>query len=221
MQQQQQPDVMLLGDAVAAIAAIASKRRLERLAAWPEVAGGGAGRVADLVTKCYQILHLPLESTGPKSLEYQQSLLQHRIVPSAVQLLPSLSSKALEACIVLVARLTFIPGAAFVQQFVSSNGLHNTCVASMLGPALQGGAGQQGAAQPGDAVIVEALHLLSNVARASAAHYPALQVRNNMAVDDSYFSMTCSAGMQFAAATVLVVAAQERRRARTGLLTRR
>ena len=73
---------MLLGDAVAAIAAIASKRRLERLAAWPDVAGGGAGRVADLVTKCYQILHLPLESTGPKSLEYQQSLLQHRAEPA-------------------------------------------------------------------------------------------------------------------------------------------
>jgi hypothetical protein len=70
MQQQQQPDVMLVGEAVAAIAAMTSKRRLERLAAWPEVAGGGAGRAADLVTKCYQILHLPLESTGPKSVEY-------------------------------------------------------------------------------------------------------------------------------------------------------
>ncbi len=37
---------------------------------------------------------------------------------SAVQMLPLLSSKALEACIILVARLTFIPGAAFVQQCV-------------------------------------------------------------------------------------------------------
>jgi hypothetical protein len=175
MQQQQQPDVMLQGDAVAAIAAITSKRRLERLAAWPEVAGGGAARVADLVTKCYQILHLPLESTGPKSLEYQQALLQHRIVPSAIQLLPSLSSKAIEACIVLVARLTFIPGAAFVHQFVSSNGLQSICIPSILG-GVSNAAAQPAAALPGDAVIVEALHLLSNVARASAAHYPALQV---------------------------------------------
>ncbi len=188
---------MLIGEAVAAIAAMTSKRRLDRLAAWPEVAGGGAGRAADLVTKCYQILHLPLESTGPKSVEYakasffsgkcntfrmyQQALLQHRIVPSAVQLLPSLTSKALEACVVLVARLTFIPGAAFVHQFVSSNGLHSTCITSILGSVPHGSAtqtaGQPGAGHPGDAVIVEALHLLSNVARASAAHYPALHVR--------------------------------------------
>jgi hypothetical protein len=32
-------------------------------------------------------------------------------------MLPLLTSKALEACIILVARLTFIPGAAFVQQY--------------------------------------------------------------------------------------------------------
>jgi hypothetical protein len=70
MQQQQQPDVMLLGDAAAAIAAITSKRRLDRLASWPEVSGGGVSRMADVAAKCYQILHLPLESTGPKSLEY-------------------------------------------------------------------------------------------------------------------------------------------------------
>jgi hypothetical protein len=74
MQQQQQPDVMLLGDAAAAIAAIASRRRLERLAAWPDVAGGGQSRMTDIVSKCYQILHLPLESTGPKSLEYDPAL---------------------------------------------------------------------------------------------------------------------------------------------------
>jgi hypothetical protein len=50
---------------------------------------------------------------------YQQALLQHRVVPSAVQMLPLLAPKALEACIVLVARLTFIPGASFVQQYVA------------------------------------------------------------------------------------------------------
>jgi hypothetical protein len=211
MPQQQQPDVMLQGDAVAAIAAITSKRRLERLAAWPEVAGGGAARAADLVTKCYQILHLPLESTGPKSLEYQQALLQHRIVPSAVQLLPSLSSKAIEACVVLVARLTFIPGAAFVHQFVSSNGLQNICVASILGGVSHSTAVQPAAALPGDAVIVEALHLLSNVARASAAHYPALQVccRDDGSSGHGFVTMLISmfAGLQFGAPAVLAVAA--------------
>ncbi len=67
---------MLLGDAAAAIAAITSKRRLERLASWPEVSGGGASRMADVAAKCYQILHLPLESTGPKSLEYRPPSLE-------------------------------------------------------------------------------------------------------------------------------------------------
>jgi hypothetical protein len=75
MQQQQQPEVMLLGDAVAAIAAITSKRRLDRLASWPEAAGGGSSRMTDVATKCYQILHLPLESTGAKSLECDPSCL--------------------------------------------------------------------------------------------------------------------------------------------------
>jgi hypothetical protein len=159
-------------------------------------------------------------------------------VPSAVQLLPSLASKALEACVVLVARLTFIPGAAFVQQFVSSNGLQSSCIASILGSVSHGSAALQAAGQPGDAVIVEALHLLSNVARASAAHYPALQVR----WDDHGLQLLImlmmmmlllvvilvlhnvalsSAGMQLAAAAVLLAAAQERRRARARLLTRR
>ena len=100
-------------------------------------------------------------------------------MPAAVQLLPLLKDKALEACIVLAARLTFIPGAAFVQQFVTSGGLNKACIASILGPLSSGAAPQPGAAPlplPADAVIVEALHLLSNVARASAAHYAALQV---------------------------------------------
>ena len=108
-------------------------------------------------------------------------------------MLPLLAGKALEACILLVARLTFIPGAEFVQQcvvllpavvfcdtlcrYVSSNGLHKACVSSILGS--DGSAVQQGGGQPGDGVIVEALHLLSNIARASAAHYPALQVRGD------------------------------------------
>jgi hypothetical protein len=82
MHVQQQPDVMLQGDAPAAIASIMSRRRLERLAAWPEVAGGGLSRKADVVTKCYQILHLPLESTGPKSLEYKPILIQRRAASS-------------------------------------------------------------------------------------------------------------------------------------------
>jgi hypothetical protein len=103
-------------------------------------------------------------------------LLQHRIVPLSVQLLPSLSHKSLEACVVLVARLTFIPGAAFVQQFVSCNGLHRACVASILGNPSSSDSPSL-VSQPGDAVIVEALHLFSNIARASAAHYPALNVR--------------------------------------------
>ena len=81
-------------------------------------------------------------------------------------MIPVLPPKALEACIVLVSRLTFIPGAAFVQQFVSSSGLHSACVTSILGP-VYAASPQRGATQPGDAVIVEALHLLSNVARAS------------------------------------------------------
>ena len=163
------PGLLLKPGFVRRLLALLGPGHLERVAQWPEEAGGGPDGVHGLVDAVVTVLYRPFASSKgtPDSVlrSLQQVLLEERAVAHVMGALRRVALHGLIIPLSFVSRLV-LSATSYAQEYVQHGGLEPGFLARLLAPANV------------PSVVVDALLILSQLARLSKGNYSQINAAN-------------------------------------------
>jgi len=162
---------LVTAECITVLAQQLDRRSLRRLVSWPPELGGGPGGVANLTKQAISSLYLPFTGTSVETESYNEAVLTSGLVSSLLAVLSEVELQASEPPVGMLARLV-LSHPSHAVSFVQEGGIR-TLQRHAMGVAAQ--ASQQQTigdqARCPDGTIVDALAILSHLARGSSEHY--------------------------------------------------
>ncbi|KAG9397507.1 mitogen-activated protein kinase [Carpediemonas membranifera] len=146
-----------------ALVSLLQDDHIQSLTAWPVAAGGGAGAVHQLLTPIIQVFYLVVESAICSGATPWFTLLYRAGLHERVcNILKYIAEPLSEVAVGLLARLTLNHGSSFAKGLVLAGFASPPLIQSLLAP------------DTADSIAIDALLVLSQLARLSEANYPYL-----------------------------------------------
>ena len=167
------------------LCALLSTQRLANLFAWPDSCGGGASGVGLLLRRVLNVLYIPFTSNSPMAVEilprtqklfFNEALVRRLLVGLKYLEIPT----EMELPTGFLAQLC-MRSPYFERQLLEFQGLQLFSSKSLLNPEPRVITAPNGATHtvvPSSALLMDGMHVVTQLARSSAEHYPAIHAAN-------------------------------------------